>query len=117
MPLLIGSSPEVVQANIRELRHMGYSEEDAMAIARAQTRMPPKDIELSNESGTTDLVDLPDVKATTNRTVRASLGHGNAVETTPSGSTYRSQTLRPLVNGKKPVIRTSNADRMRDLSK
>lgn len=33
MPLLHGSSKEVISQNIRELRHSGYPEDQAVAIA------------------------------------------------------------------------------------
>ena len=36
MPLMKGSSKEVIEANIRELRHSGYPEKQSIAIAYSQ---------------------------------------------------------------------------------
>jgi len=42
MPLLKGSSKEVISSNISELRHSGYPEKQAVAIALSNARKSKK---------------------------------------------------------------------------
>ncbi len=42
MPLLKGSSKEIISSNIKELRNSGYPEKQAIAIAYSQARKSKK---------------------------------------------------------------------------
>ncbi len=42
MPLMKGSSKEVISSNISELRHSGYPEKQAIAIAYSEARRSKK---------------------------------------------------------------------------
>ena len=44
MPLLKGSSKEVISQNIKELRHSGYPENQAVAIAMKTARTGKKKV-------------------------------------------------------------------------
>lgn len=51
MPLREGSSEEVIQANIRELRKAGYSQAQAVAIAYKKAGKAQKTIKRGKKNG------------------------------------------------------------------
>ena len=120
--LIPGTHPTVIAENIRHLRNQGHPEAEATKMAyvfahdadtedskSGAVSKHPTDISLPNESGNSDLYDLPNVK--TKEVVRDTWDNGkSAVEGTPTGTTLRGPTYK-MVNGKRKVINVGKSEK------